>query len=137
MKAFIVPAALVFLAALTSTAAQEKTAWDGVYSAAQAERGAKRYADNCAACHGEDMAGGPGIPGVVGIEFMFKYNGKPVSELFDYVKQNMPPGQAGSLTDPQYLDVVAAILKGNEFPAGSADLDPAALQGIRITKTKP
>jgi S-disulfanyl-L-cysteine oxidoreductase SoxD len=134
---YCLPAALLFVAALVTVQGQEKTAWDGVYSAPQAERGAKRFADNCAACHGEDMAGGPGIPGVVGIEFMFKYNDKPVSELFDYVKQNMPPGQAGSLTDPQYLDIVAVILKGNEFPAGSADLDPASLKEIKITRSKP
>jgi quinoprotein glucose dehydrogenase len=137
MKTAILTAAVVFVAALSTVRTQEKTVWDGVYSAAQAERGAKRFADNCAACHGEDMAGGPGIPGVVGIEFMFKYSNKPVSELFDYVKQNMPPGQAGSLTDPQYLDIVAVILKGNEFPAGSADLDQAALKEIKITKATP
>jgi hypothetical protein len=53
------------------------------------------------------------------------------------MKMNMPPGQGGSLTDPQYVDVVAAVLKGNGFPEGTADLAPDALKGITITKAKP
>jgi mono/diheme cytochrome c family protein len=128
-----------FLAAWGTVQGQNKTVWDGVYTAAQAERGAKRFEETCAACHGADMAGGPGIPGVTGIEFMFKYNKTSVGELFDYVKQNMPPGQAGSLTDPQYLDVVAVILKGNGFPEGATELpaDAGALKAIAITRDKP
>jgi cytochrome c len=130
----------MLLAALARTVvqAQDRTVWDGVYTTVQAERGATRFAETCAACHGEDMAGGPGIPGVTGIEFMFKYNDKTVGELFDYVKMNMPPGQQGSLTDTQYADVVAAILKGNEFPAGATDLPPdaKALEQVRITRAR-
>jgi mono/diheme cytochrome c family protein len=135
----LIPAAALFTAALSGAHAQEKTAWDGVYSTAQAERGDKRYADACAPCHGADMAGGPGIPGLTGIEFMFKYNNKPVAELFDYMKANMPPGQSGSLTDPQYADVVAAVLKGNGFPEGPTELASSAeaLKGIFITRVKP
>jgi cytochrome c len=138
MRALLPAAALFFLAAAISTHTQEKTVWDAVYSAAQAERGDKRFAEACAPCHGADMAGGPGIPGVTGIEFLFKYNNKTVGELFDYLKENMPPGQQGSLTDTQYLDVVAAILKGNGFPEGPSELatDPAALKTIRITRAR-
>ena len=135
----LLPAALLFVAALSTAHTQEKTVWDGVYTAAQAERGDKRFAADCATCHGADMAGGPGVPGVTGIEFMFKYNNKTVGELFDYLKQNMPPGQQGSLTDPQYLDLVAAILKGNGFPEGMSELpsDAAALKTLTITRAKP
>ena len=138
MKHLIRAAALVFAAALSTVSAQDTTVWDGVYTAAQAERGDKRFADTCASCHGADMAGGPGIPGVTGIEFMFKYNNKTVGELFDYLKENMPPGQQGSLTDAQYLDLTAAILKGNGFPEGSTELaaDAATLKTIRITRAK-
>jgi mono/diheme cytochrome c family protein len=138
-NSFLTLAAGLFVAALCSVHAQDKTAWDGVYTAAQAERGAKHFADSCAPCHGADMAGGPGIPGLTGIEFMFKYNNKPVAELFDYMKTNMPPGQAGSLTDPQFVEVIAVVLKGNGFPEGSTDLppDPQALKQVTITRAKP
>jgi mono/diheme cytochrome c family protein len=139
MHALIAAALLVYVAALATMSAQEKTAWDGVYAAPQAARGEARYAEACATCHGADMAGGPGVPGVTGIEFMFKYNGKTVADLFDYLTQNMPPGQQGSLTDAQYLDLTAAILKGNGFPQGAADLPPdrASLAAIRLTRNRP
>ena len=134
-------AALGFLAAIATTAmsAQEKTVWDGVYAAAQVERGDKQYEANCSACHGVDKMGGPGIPGLAGAEFLFNWNNKTVADLFDFLKTNMPPGQQGSLRDDQYLDIVAAILKANEFPQGTVDLpaDVAALKTIKIAKAKP
>ena len=116
------------------------TVWDGVYTEAQAERGAARYETTCGMCHGADMAGAPGVPGLVGIEFLFFYNEKTVADVFDYVKMNMPPGQQGSLTDQQYADVVAAMMKGNGFPASdtaelSADLQ--ALAQVVILRTQP
>jgi mono/diheme cytochrome c family protein len=131
-------AAVVFIAALGAQA-QEKTVWDGVYSAAQAERGVKRYEENCSACHGADMMGGPGVPGLAGAEFLFNWNNKTAGDLFDFLKTNMPPGQQGSLRDDQYLDIVAATMKTNGFPEGSADLpaDLAALKTLTITRNKP
>ena len=131
---------LVAVAALAAAAyAQEKNAWTGVYTAAQAERGMKRYEESCGACHGADLMGGPGIPGLAGAEFLFNYNNLTAADLFDFVKNNMPPGQQGSLNDQQYIDIVAAMFKANEFAAGSAELTPdlAALKAIRITRAKP
>jgi mono/diheme cytochrome c family protein len=131
-------AVLLLLAAL-GTHAQDRTVWDGVYSAAQVERGDKQYDENCSACHGVDKMGGPGIPGLAGAEFLFNWNNKTVADLFDFLKTNMPPGQQGSLRDDQYLDIVAAIMKANEFPQGTVDLpaDVAALKTIKISRTKP
>ena len=133
-------AALGFVAALATAvgSAQERTVWDGVYSAAQAERGVKRYEENCSACHGADMMGGPGVPGLAGAEFLFNWNNKTAADLFEFLKTNMPPGQQGSLRDDQYLDIAAAMLKTNEFPEGAADLpaDVTALKRIKITRAK-
>ena len=131
---------LVAVGSLTAAAyAQEQNAWTGVYTAAQAERGMKRYEENCAACHGADLMGGPGVPGVAGAEFLFNYNNLTAADLFDFVKKNMPPGQQGSLNDQQYIDIVAAMFKANEFAAGETELtpDPAALKAIKITRAKP
>jgi hypothetical protein len=36
----------------------------------------------------------------------------------------MPPGGAGSLSDREYLDVVAYILQFNKYPAGAQELTP-------------
>ena len=127
---------------LVASASQEVggvTVWSGVYSAAQAERGEKRYADQCATCHGAEMAGGAGIPGLAGVEFLFGWNNRSLAELLDYLKQNMPPTQPGVLSDAQYADVIAAMLKANKFPAaasGEMPTDRAGLGPIRITREK-
>jgi mono/diheme cytochrome c family protein len=98
----------------------------GPFTAAQADRGTAAFNQNCAMCHGEDMTGGAGAPGLAGPEFSFGWKGKPVSDLFTYVQTKMPPGAAGSLTDQQYLDVVAAILRKNGVAPGGAELTPGS-----------
>jgi len=96
------------------------------FTAAQVQRGEKAYGEACALCHGADMAGGPGIPSLTGPDFAFGWKDKPTAELFDYVHKNMPPGQAGSLDEQQYLDIVAAILAKNGVTAGQEELKPGA-----------
>jgi mono/diheme cytochrome c family protein len=126
---------LVFLgaAALAGAAlAQGK----GAYTEAQAQRGDQTYQASCALCHGASLTGGPGAPALTGPEFAFGWKEKSAGELFDYVKANMPPGGAGTLSDSEYADVVARILKANGAPAGDKELptDTAALKGVRIAQ---
>jgi S-disulfanyl-L-cysteine oxidoreductase SoxD len=133
-------AATVSLTVASAQDAGTRTVWDGVYSTAQAQRGAKLFADQCSTCHGVEMKGGPGIPGLVGPEFQFSWNKKPVGGVFDYVKMFMPPGQAGTLSDAQYADIVAAILQGNGFPSTESTELPAnkaELDSITFLSTKP
>jgi mono/diheme cytochrome c family protein len=94
----------------------------GAYTADQAARGGKAYADNCALCHGADFAGGPGAPSLTGPEFLFGWTGKSVGALFTYLHDKMPPGQAGSLSDQDYADIAAAVLNANGVPAGGQAL---------------
>ena len=133
--------AVVAAAAVNVVHAQApRTVWDGVYTAAQAERGTKVYTDQCSTCHGSEMKGGPGIPGLVGPEFQFSWNKKPVGGIFDYAKMFMPPGQSGSLTDQQYVDIVAAVLQNNGFPPSpTAELPTTKsdLDAITFIDTKP
>ena len=117
--------------------AGSKSAWEGVYTAEQAARGAQTLAEQCVMCHAENLRGGPGAPGVVGAEFMFNWDGKTAGELFDYLRASMPPGQIGVLSDAQYADVLAAILQGNGFPAAGETALPAereALDKVLITE---
>jgi S-disulfanyl-L-cysteine oxidoreductase SoxD len=117
-----------------------QTVWSGVYTAAQAERGQAVYVASCQLCHGESMHGGPGVPGIAGPEFKFKWDGKPAAELFEYLRTMMPPGQVGILNEQQYIDLMAEIFRNNDYPAGdSAELkpDPAQLAGVLITRAKP
>ena len=123
-------AALLVVSAGGVAMAQAK----GGYTAAQAERGTKTFNTSCSICHGEGLGGGPGTPPLAGPEFMFTWKAKTAAELYDYVKANMPPAGPGSLSDQQYADVVAVILKANDHPAGDAELTPdaATQKGVRV-----
>jgi mono/diheme cytochrome c family protein len=134
----------VFAAAAVSTIAQEAAAktsvWEGVYTDAQAERGSPRLKAECATCHGDDMRGAPGSPGIAGAEFMFGWDKKTLGSLYDYIKAQMPLTAPGSLTDQQYADILAALLKANGFPASpTTELEPKKelLDPVVITRSKP
>lgn len=107
---------------------------DGVFTQAQVERIASTYQRDCAACHGPDLGGSGMAPPLKGLPFMFFWEGKPLSELYTFMHDNMPLGNAGSLSDQAYADLVAMILDANGFPAGEAELSPnvEALAGITI-----
>lgn len=66
--------------------------------------------------------------------FVTKWNGKPLSELLQYLRDQMPKNEPGSLAAEEYADVLAYILKLNRMPAGDADLaaNVNELQSIRI-----
>ena len=119
----------------------ERTVWDQVYTEAQAARGARIFTQHCALCHAENMQGGfGGAAALVGPEFQFLWNDKSVGALFTILRAKMPPGQAGSLSDQEYADLVAVILQRNGFPAGEdGELpgDGSLTSDIRITWEKP
>jgi S-disulfanyl-L-cysteine oxidoreductase SoxD len=130
------------LLSLSSTAAvvatQGKNSWDGVYTAAQATRGAATYKDKCARCHAEQLTGND-APSLVGGEFCGNWNGQPLGDLFDRIRISMPDDAKGTLTRPEAADLVALILQKNEMPGGQAELptDAAALAGIKFLGSKP
>ncbi len=113
-----------------------KPAAAGLYSEAQIERGARLYEEKCATCHGADLTGAPGAPGLSGAEFSFGWNTKSVGELYEFIHVNMPPGEAGGMSETEYADIVAVILKANKFPAGEADLKPD-MDAMKAMPLKP
>jgi hypothetical protein len=44
----------------------------------------------------------------------------------------MPPGAAGSLTDAEYLELIAYMLRVNDFPAGRDELRSETAGNIRV-----
>ena len=118
-----------------------RTVWDQVYTEAQAVRGMQIFSEHCALCHAANMQGGPGgATALVGPEFQFLWNDKSVGALFTILRAKMPPGEAGSLSDQEYADIVAAILLHNGFPAGgNKELpgDGMLTSDILITWDKP
>ncbi|MEP7272633.1 MAG: c-type cytochrome, partial [Acidobacteriota bacterium] len=94
-------------------AGQQQTA---VYSGAQAARGQAIYAAKCASCHGEQLEGKTASP-LSGPRFAAKWgDGRHnVDELYFITRTQMPYGAGGTLTNQQYIDTVAVILKANGY----------------------
>jgi cytochrome c len=94
--------------------------WDGAYSEEQAARGKSEYDYNCASCHINDLAGDSiaDVPPLAGDDFLAIWEGKPVKELMDFIKKNMPEDNKGSLDAKTYADITAYIFQVNKFPAG-------------------
>src|SRR5687768_11173838 len=68
----------------------DKTQWSGVYTAEQAKRGEKLYADQCASCHGDELGGGEMAPSLIGGEFSANWNDLSVGDLFERMRISMP-----------------------------------------------
>ena len=115
--------------------AKTGSTWDGVYSAAQATRGEALYVANCSACHARTLEGGDMAPGLTGSVFMANWDGLTVGDLFERIRISMPLDQPGKLARQENADVVAFILKSNQWPAGSAEL-PATLPELNQIKLR-
>ena len=128
--AFIAMAAVVFVHADqsgTPVAAQDmQSTMSGVYTAPQAARGEETYMGVCVACHPAGTYKAAGFRG--------NWKGRSLSDLFDQVREKMPKNDPASLSQQEYIQVVAYLLKINGVPAGDTDLpaDSEALRKIRI-----
>ena len=114
---------------VSSLSAQEKKSVKaGVYTAAQAERGQTMFKSKCASCHAPNR--------FTDDLFYTSFAGKPLWEMFDVISDSMPEDNPGSLKKEEYADVIAYLLKLNNFPAGEVDLptEKEALSAILMEK---
>ena len=95
------------------------------YTGEQARLGQTLFYENCAECHGDALQGNFG-PALAGGDDNLRWT--PVYSTWEYMTAHMPAGNAGGLTQEQYVDVMAFLLKAHgELPsrvpltAGSAD----------------
>ena len=118
----------------TVAAQAAKSVKEGVYTAEQAKRGETLYKENCAACHGEDLAGSGPMPALAGNDFVA--NWKTVGDLFEKTHSSMPASAPGSLSEQQTSDIIAFLLSKSNFPAGTTELAAKqdALMQIKIEK---
>jgi mono/diheme cytochrome c family protein len=116
--------------------APQRSVLDGVYSEAQANRGAAAYDSACAGCHRADLSGNSG-PALREQRFAQQYAGKDLKTLFTKIATTMPRNAAGSLADSVNLDIVAHVLKENGFPAGARELTADALEAIGVVPGRP
>jgi hypothetical protein len=100
-----------------------------VYTEAQAARGATAFGQNCSGCH---SLAAQGKSSLSGDPFWKSFAQKTVGDLLDYVSTNMPNGAPGSLTESTYRDIVAVMLKSNDFPAGTTELERSTIAGVQI-----
>lgn len=83
-----------------------------------------------------DMGGKEPAPELAGDNFLSKWLGRSVGDLYSQIATTMPAGNPATLTSAQYADVVAVLLQANNFKAGKGELgsDTAALNKIAIKK---
>jgi mono/diheme cytochrome c family protein len=116
--------------------ASPRSAWDRVYSDAQADRGEQAYGRTCSHCHGLSLEGDGAreIPTLVSDQFLRRWRRKSIQALFDSLMRSMPADDRGSLTAPAAADLIAYLLRANGAPAGDAPLSPEreALAGLVI-----
>jgi quinoprotein glucose dehydrogenase len=120
--------ALAFVVAAVPAGSQEpspRSVQEGVYTAAQAERGKQVYKQACSECHALDWYRG---------EAMEPWNGAPLFDLYELIATLMPQNNPGSLKRREYVDLVAFLLSLNEMPAGAKELptQPSDLKQILI-----
>lgn len=114
--------------ALAGQTDSAKTIADGVYSAAQAERGEARFKTSCSSCH---------TPGsFAGGAFADRWNGQTMGEVFEFVSNAMPENDPGGLAAEEYANVLAFILKVNGYKAGDVDL-PSQKAELKAFKIAP
>lgn len=101
----------------------ERTIWDGVFTAEQAEAGAPIYTENCAACHGRTGRGGPGGPGVTGANLNKNWEETTLLDFFMLAHTSMPPGRPGTAGSAQdYVNIVAYIMEMHGAEPGDSEL---------------
>jgi mono/diheme cytochrome c family protein len=130
----------IFLVALVlapSAPALAASTWDGVYTDAQAARGAEQYKVACAMCHGPALEGNGEAPPLVG-RFMPDWEGTNLSDLYDKIHDTMPLFAPGMLKPENASDMVAFILQANGFPSGATPLAVGdALKMVNFDVAKP
>ena len=135
MRSVVTPMlAIMGIAAMSPLHAQSppaRTAASGVYTTEQAARGADVYVGQCRSCHTPDAHASAGFQSV--------WKDKPIAELYAYLRERMPKSEPGILSDQEYVDVLAYILRLNRLPAGDAELpaDDEVLKQIRFVATTP
>src|ERR1700739_4890543 len=118
-------AAVAIWASTSAALGQSASVWGGVYNDAQAERGGTKYAQYCAMCHGHDQEGNGEAPPLVG-HFIPDWDGTSLADLFEKVQMTMPLFAPGTLSANDTADILAFLLKANNFPSGAKTLEPGS-----------
>jgi len=109
---------------------QPETTRDGIFTVAQAQRGAGLFEQHCARCHSIQEFSGP--------MFETVWAGTPAAALYMRIANTMPMDQPGSLGNSEVTALMAHIFASNEMPSGAIPLeaDLEWLTGIMIVQAE-
>ena len=108
------------------------TVWDGVFNDQQAQRGEESYTAHCRGCHGPEGSGGRATA-ITGDQFFARWGEDTLSGLFRSIAGTMPRNAPASLNQETYLDIVAYVLRINDYPVGAEELTAEAVGTILVT----
>jgi alcohol dehydrogenase (cytochrome c) len=97
----------------------------GPFSDAQADADQTDYAQNCASCHGNSLAGSGEAPALTGSGFIGSWRRRTTDELYNRIRASMPPDNPNSLGADTYAAITAFLLKANGAQPGTSPLTPA------------
>lgn len=127
-------------AAFSTVRAQQpapQSVLNGVFTAEQAKRGEKVYADTCATCHGPKLMGtDTGGPTLFGPDFINGWKDMSLGALLNKIVMDMPSNAPGTLTPEEYADSLAYVLSINKYPAGQTEL-PKEAEALRPVRMAP
>ena len=118
---------------MTALALSLQSGKPALYNDEQSARGESVSAKSCTVCHGEQLKGDLAPP-LKGDDFLKNWTDKTAGALFTKIQATMPANEPGTMSNQQSADLIAYILKLNNFPAGQAPLssDPAALEMVPL-----
>lgn len=121
---------------LQAAAAAPPAADEGWYTKAQALRGQASYDELCASCHGEDFVPDDFSPGLTGPAFDWTWGSRTVFDLFDAIRQDMPPDRPGTLDPATAIDITSYLLQANDYPPGETELgpEPGPLKALSLAR---
>jgi mono/diheme cytochrome c family protein len=123
------------LAARPQAPAAPRSPKDGVFTAAQADRGKTVYDAKCAVCHGTMASVTPDMAPLLN-DYVFQgtWKNRSLADLFGKIRETMPQNEPGTLSPRDTADIVAYVLSANHLPAGDVPLpeDVETLKQIRL-----
>ena len=95
------------------------------YSVEQADAGRLAYERSCASCHMANLQGAFEAPELAGPNFLNRWGGRSVNELFQYIRSSMPPSGTRPAGDG-YTNIIAYVMQQNGIDPGERALVASA-----------
>jgi mono/diheme cytochrome c family protein len=110
------------LVLLSGPASAARSIEDAVYTRAQARSGKQLYQEHCIACHERGYFR----------QVLRTRQGETLDPLFEVMVTQMPQNDPGSLSDAEYLELIAYMLSEARYADGKKKLKVGDLSEIHI-----